>query len=63
MSAVFNSRADSVVLFKSDIDFDGHFCSEVFRKAVLDNGLTGVCFSENLGNPFPEELGMKVYRA
>lgn len=59
-SAVFDNSADGVVLFKSDVDFDGHFCSEVFRKVVLENGLTGVCFSEDLGNPFPEELGMKV---
>ena len=59
-SAAFDNSADGVVLYKSDTDLNGHFCSEVFRKVVLENGLTGVCFSEDLGNPFPEELGMKV---
>ncbi len=58
-SIVFDEDSVSEVIFKSEIDFDALFCSEEFRAVVLDNHLTGLSFSEDLGNPYPEELGMR----
>lgn len=47
-------------IFRSKIDTSGYFCSDNFKQLVEKNQLTGISFSVDLGNPFPEELEMKV---
>lgn len=60
-SIVFNEcDINGVEVFKSNIDFSGYFCSQNFKRIVEENGLTGISFSIDLGNPFPEELEMKI---
>jgi len=58
-SVVFDENPDEFSLFKSGIDFDANFCNESFKRIVEENNLTGISFSVDIGNPFPEELGMR----
>ncbi len=50
---------EEISIFKAEIDFDGYFCNDEFKNIVEQNNLTGVNFSIDVGNPFPEELGMR----
>ncbi|MDN3639239.1 hypothetical protein QWY82_10495 [Simiduia curdlanivorans] len=54
-----DSETKSLSIFKAEIDYDAYFCQDQLKKIVESNNLTGVSFSRDLGNPFPEELGMK----
>ena len=47
-------------IFKSEVDYDAYFCQNEFKNIVEENNLTGVNFSKDIGDPFPEELGMRV---
>ena len=47
-------------IFKAEIDHGAYFCQNEFKNIVEENSLTGINFSQDIGNPFPEELGMKV---
>jgi hypothetical protein len=59
-SVVFNStKTETVNIFKAEIDLDGHFCTNLLKSIAEKKNLTGVTFSTDIGNPFPEELGMR----
>jgi len=60
-SVVFdNSEVGCNSIFKAEIDFDAYFCQNELKQIVEKNNLTGINFSQDIGNPFPEELDMKV---
>lgn len=59
-SVVFNTATKDSEIFKAKTDYNGHFCTERFKEIVESNDLQGISFSIDTGNPFPEELGMKV---
>lgn len=60
-SIVFeNDNDSSYPVFKAEIDFNAYFCHAEFKQIVEENNLTGITFSQDLGNPFPEALGMKT---
>ena len=47
-------------IFKTEIDYSAYFCQNEFKRIVEKNNLTGINFSEDIGNPFPVELSMRV---
>lgn len=51
---------EDISIFKAEIDYDGYFCNDEFKEIIENNGLTGLNFSTDVGNPFPEELGMRT---
>ena len=60
-SIIFDDNKDANdAIFKAKIDFNAYFCQTEFKNIVEKNKLTGISFSQDLGNPFPEELGMKT---
>ncbi|GAA5445425.1 hypothetical protein Misp06_03628 [Microbulbifer sp. NBRC 101763] len=59
-SIEFNeNNIEEISIFKAEIDFNGYFCNDELKNIIESNNLTGINFSIDVGNPFPEELGMR----